>query len=117
MPLKERDLKVCYIYQDQYPWDVRVEKITHTLAKEGIEVHIISRNRDCLPIREKLSHNLYVHRLPGNVNKYIRNIINSPAFFSPFWIKKIINIVRTCSIDIMIVRDLPLSPAAYVIAA
>jgi glycosyltransferase involved in cell wall biosynthesis len=116
MTLNQNELKVCYIYQDQYPWDVRVKKITNALAEEGIEVHIISRNRDCLPAHEKLSHNLYVHRLSGNVNKYILNIINFPAFFSPFWINKITNIVRKYSIDIIIVRDLPLSPAAYIAA-
>lgn len=116
MCLDNNKLKVCYVYQDQYPWDVRVEKIATALAEECTEVHIISRNRDGLPNKEMISDNLYVHRLSKGVNRLTRSLLNFPAFFSPFWIKKIANIVKTYSADLIIVRDLPLSPAAYVAA-
>jgi len=113
---KEKKLKVCYIYQDQYPWEVRTEKIATTLAKEGIEVHIICGNRNGLPRKEKILRNLYIHRLPKGLNKLTRNLFNFPAFFSPFWIAKITHVVRRHSVDVIIIRDLPLSPAAYLVA-
>lgn len=113
---KRNKLKICYIYQDQYPWDVRVEKFCDAFANDGIEVHIISRNRDGLPAFQELCKNIYLHRLANKKNKYLRNIFNFPAFFSPFWINKITNVIKEYLIDIVIVRDLPLSPAAVLAA-
>jgi glycosyltransferase involved in cell wall biosynthesis len=112
--MKGKRMKVCYIYQDEYPWEVRTEKIASTLAKEGIESHIICRNRNNLPREQKLLEKIYVHRLPRGTNKVTRDLINLPAFFSPFWIKEIAGIVKKYCIDLIIVRDLPLSPAAYI---
>jgi len=113
---KRNKLKICYIYQDQYPWDIRVEKFCNTFLENGIEVHIISRNRDGLSMLEQVSENFYIHRLSDHRNKYLRNFLNFPAFFSPFWIFKIINIIKENSIDLVIIRDLPLSPAAILAA-
>jgi len=54
--------------------------------------------------------------LANKKNKYLRNIFNFPAFFSPFWINKITNVIKEYSIDLVIIRDLPLSPAAILAA-
>ena len=105
-------MRVCYVYQDHYPWDVRAEKIMNSLAAQGIEGHIISRNRNGAAPRERLRHNLYVHRLSGCHNPYLSGFINFPAFFSPFWIIKIVSIIRSTFSDLIIIRDLPLAPAA-----
>jgi glycosyltransferase involved in cell wall biosynthesis len=107
-------LNVCYIYQDQYPWDIRVDKITATLASKGASVHILSRNRDGLPVKERISDNIVIHRLSAAFNNWSRNLMNFPAFFSPFWLKAIIDTIHNEDINIIIVRDLPLAPAAYI---
>jgi glycosyltransferase involved in cell wall biosynthesis len=109
-----RALKVCYIYQDEYPWEVRTEKIVTALAKEGIEVHIICRSGNKTTRDEKLLDNMYIHRLPMGINKITQEVMNFPAFFSPFWIKEVIHVVQEYLLDLIIVRDLPLSPAAYI---
>jgi len=105
-------LRVCYLFQDDYPWDVRVEKIMNSLADHGIQGHIISRN-DTRGVRnERLRKNLYVHRMPFFANRHINNIANFPAFFSPIWLRQILSVVRNESCGLIIVRDLPLSPTA-----
>jgi glycosyltransferase involved in cell wall biosynthesis len=105
-------MSVCYLFQGQYPWDIRVEKIVSALNEEDIETHIISRNMNGLPIKEKLMPHVYVHRINvTNINK-INGLMNFPAFFSPFWIKKIFQVIKEYKLKIIIVRDLPLAPAA-----
>ncbi len=109
-------LRICYVYQDQYPWEVRVKKITEALAERDAEVHIVSRNKGSLPELEETGQRITNHRLSGSGNSFLQNLKNFPAFFSPFWIKKIIDMVKQKKIDLIIVRDLPLSPAAYIAA-
>jgi len=104
--------RVCYVFQDKYPWDVRVEKIMDSLANHGIEGHIMSKNQGSLPRAENLRDNLIVHRLPGFSSNFINTIVNMPAFFSPFWIFAIYRLVRKTAASLLIVRDLPLAPAA-----
>lgn len=109
-------MRVCYIYQDQYPWDVRIEKIMCSLAESGIEGHIVSGNRDGLVRMEILRTNLHVHRIPYVNCKFLNDLINLPAFFSPFWIKNIITVIKRARPDLVIVRDLPLAPAGLLAA-
>lgn len=108
-------MKVCYVFQDQYPWDVRAEKITDSLVAHGIEIHIVSRNRDGLPRSQWLNQRLCVHRLPGEYHPFIRKVINFPAFFSPFWLKALYSVTKEVIPAVIIVRDLPLAPAALLI--
>ena len=105
-------MSICYVYQDEYPWEVRVEKIVKSLAKYGFEVHIASRNRTGRPTEEQIEKNIFIHRLPNGFGSLSRYFINFPAFFSPFWLAAIITIVRKYDIKLIIVRDLPLGPTA-----
>jgi len=105
-------MKACYIFQLTYPWDIRVEKIMDSLTSKGIEGHIISRNSGLMKRRERVKDNLYIHRLPAFSNKLINTFVNFPAFFSPFWINEILQAVRRSNVDLLIIRDLPLAPAA-----
>lgn len=108
-----KHLKVCYIYQDQYPWDIRVEKIVFTLAEAGLESHIVCRNRAGLPVEERLAERVYAHRLSKGFDLLTRSLFNFPAFFSPFWLDRVISVVREQKIDLILIRDLPLGPMAY----
>jgi glycosyltransferase involved in cell wall biosynthesis len=107
-------MKVCYLFQDQYPWDVRVDKIMNSLADHNIQGHIISRNQDRLVRKERLRENLYVHRMPSFSNRRLNELINFPAFFSPVWLKMIVSVVKNTFCNLIIVRDLPLSPTALI---
>jgi glycosyltransferase involved in cell wall biosynthesis len=108
-------MRICYIYQDQYPWDVRVDKIMNSLADMNYEGHIVCRNRDGLPRKEWVRENLCIHRLWTTSNSMLRNIINFPAFFSPFWLHEIFAVVKESRPDLIIVRDLPMATAALIV--
>lgn len=105
-------MKICYFYQDVYPWDVRVEKIMASVVKMGFQGHILSKNNGALPLAEKVGDNLFIHRLYSNPNKLANNIMNVPAFFSPFWILAMLMLVKKIRPELIIIRDLPLAPAA-----
>jgi len=106
-------VRVLYLFQDEYPWDIRVEKIVMSLDLAGIPTTIVSRNRQGLPREEKLFPNVTVRRLPKGLSSIDRNILNFPAFFSPIWLKELEKSIKKDMPDVLIVRDLPLSPTAY----
>jgi glycosyltransferase involved in cell wall biosynthesis len=108
-------MNICLVYQDHYPWDIRVEKIINALAEKGYTVHILSRNRSNSATYEKIDNNIYVHRLPVGIGKITKEIINFPAFFSPTWIVKLLSIVIKYNIKLIIVRDLPLGPLGFIV--
>ena len=105
-------MSICYIYQDKYPWDIRVDKEVSTFNENKYETHIVSRGGYGLPLIEKIFPHVYVHRLNVNSIKNINNIMNFPAFFSPFWLMKIFDVIKKFEVKLIIVRDLPLGPAA-----
>jgi len=37
-------MKILLIWKDDYPWDIRVEKMCLSLISFGYEVHILARN-------------------------------------------------------------------------
>ena len=92
-----------------------MEKISNSLAEKGYTVHILSRNRNNSTTLEKIGQNIFVHRLPAGIGKISNLLINFPAFFSPTWLIKLFHIVKTYNIKLIIVRDLPLGPLAYII--
>jgi len=104
---------VCLLYQDQFPWDVRVEKIAAAIAEAGTHIHIVSRNRNGLGNAETYRTNVSVQRVGSMTNAAIQHILGFPAFFSPMWLGKVIAVVRRTSARLIIVRDLPLSPLAW----
>ncbi|HMN42974.1 MAG TPA: glycosyltransferase family 4 protein [Povalibacter sp.] len=105
-------MQVCYVFQDEYPWDIRVEKFTSSLADAGHQVVILSRNRAGKPRQENLRPGVEVHRLPIGWTRIDRDLMNFPAFFSPWWIRAIARTVRQQNSDVIMVRDLPLTAAA-----
>ena len=105
-------LRICYVFQDEYPWDIRVEKFAVSLADAGHAVSILSRNRRAWPRRESLRAGLDVVRLPAGITAADRALMNVPAFFSPWWLSAIVRTVRAGQADVIIVRDLPLALTA-----
>src|SRR5437773_9617896 len=45
-------LNICKVWDADYPWDVRVEKVASTLTSRGCSVHLAARNTSRLPILE-----------------------------------------------------------------
>ncbi len=100
-------MKIVKVWKDNYPWDVRVEKMCNTLINEGHDVHLLCRNTKNREIREEIN-GLHIHRLPVIRNKLINNICSLPTFFNPLWIYRLLKVVKNENIDVILVRDLPL---------
>lgn len=93
--------KILYVWQSSYPWEVRVEKITEALLKAGAEVCILCRKKTDLNINPQIKlFDLSDHAL------------NAAIPFSPVWTRRIKDIVATEKIDLIIARDILVSPSA-----
>lgn len=103
-------MKILYIWDADYPWDVRVEKICHALMAAGHELHIASRNLRKKPAYENID-GLHVHRIESWSNDRFNYFASFPVFFSPVWKSFLDSIVRQVGIDLIIVRDLPMAIA------
>ena len=103
-------MNILYIWDADYPWDIRVEKICMSLTRHGHVVHIAARNLKMLDQYE-LIKGMHVHRLKAWKNKKINYALSFPAFFSPIWKYFLDKIIIKHDIDLIIVRDLPMAIA------
>ena len=106
-------MRICFVYQADYPWDIRVEKIAATLTQAGNEVHLIAANRRGLS-RSEVREEAHVRRLPSVNGKWgpLNSLVNLPVFMNPFWWREIDVCVRTVGAELILVRDLPLALTA-----
>ena len=100
---------ICHIWDADYPWDVRVEKICDSLAKKH-EVHLVCRNSKRSP-RYEYAKSFHIHRLPFVSERFgsLNHLIGFPAFFNPFWIYSIWRTIKRTKAEAILVRDLPLA--------
>ena len=106
-------MKALFVWDSDYPWDIRVSKICHTLLDHDIEVHLVCRNKLRRPV-EEYSGGIHIHRLsflPPKLGK-LNDIYGFPLFFSPVWLTRINKVAKDYAVDLIIVRDLPMAPAA-----
>ncbi|MDF0752165.1 glycosyltransferase family 4 protein [Marinobacter sp. 71-i] len=112
-------MEVLIVYKEDYPWDVRVEKLALTLKSDGHNVTIIARNRDQLPTIDE-SDQIAIRRLPitRRVPKFIQVAVNLPFWFNPFWLWLLFKSSRGIKGNrgVIIVRDLPLVKAGIIVA-
>ncbi len=105
--------RIIYVWDADYPWDVRTEKTCLALTNAGHEVHIVARNKRWSPAREQLPE-ATIHRMPPirSVGQRVDGILGFPAFFNPRWHRLLSRTIRETGADLIIVRDLPLCPMA-----
>lgn len=103
-------MNILYIWDADYPWDVRVEKICGALKSSGHEVHIASRNLKRKVIFEDID-GIKIHRIKTWKNNRLNYFFSFPLFFSPVWKKFLDKIIQSDGIDLIIVRDLPMAIA------
>jgi glycosyltransferase involved in cell wall biosynthesis len=109
-------VKVLYLWDSEYPWDIRVEKTCNVLIKNAWEVHLVCRNKNNKQ-RYELYAGIHIHRvacLPKYLGK-ANSIFTFPFFFNPVWLNEISNVLKKNRIDVIIARDLPMSPAAILV--
>ncbi len=110
-------MKFCVIYKEEYPWDVRVEKIANTLSSEGHNVTILARNLKQQPTSE-ICNNFKIRRLLKTnwLPCFFQKLVNLALFFNPVWIYAIFKCSFGKDRPILIVRDLPLMFAAMLVS-
>src|SRR5207248_1067768 len=98
-------LRIAYVWDADYPWDVRTEKSCVALTAAGHDVHIVARNKKWSAPTEQLPEGT-VHRIPPLTwaGRKIDNALGFPAFFNPRWIRLLSKVVRDHEIDIIIAR-------------
>lgn len=106
-------VRVLFVWDSDYPWDVRVEKICDTLVQNSCEVHLVCRNEKRRP-SEDCYQGAAIHRigLPRWVPGWMNSLATFPAFVNPLWFYKIYSLVRRYKIQLIVVRDLPMALAA-----
>ena len=116
MPRRNGDCKparVLFVWDGEYPWDVRVEKFCQTLTSEGHEVHLVCRNRRGQP-RYEYHQDIHIHRIaavPNWISKAINEALTFPFFLNPLWISTIAGVILRYKCRLIVVRDLPMAPA------
>lgn len=106
-------MNVLFVWDSDYPWDIRVSKICQTLIKNGEEVHLVCRNKQRKQV-EELFEGIHIHRVPFLTENFgqLNDIYGFPLFFSPIWLSRINNVARCHAVELIIVRDLPMAPSA-----
>jgi glycosyltransferase involved in cell wall biosynthesis len=104
-------MRILIVWKNDYPWDVRVEKMSVTLASCGHDVHILARDTRGAPRRESVD-DVTVHRLGVAKDIRVNKLLTLPTFLNPFWRGAILRVCREERIEVLIVRDLPLAPSA-----
>jgi len=106
---------ICKIWDAEYPWDIRVEKVCGSLQSKH-RVHLVCRNSKRQPLYEELE-GISIHRLPflphwlGPLN----SVAGFPLFFNPTWLLAIWATVRHTHAEMILVRDLPLALTAVMV--
>lgn len=115
-PVAAHPLRVVYLWDADYPWDVRTEKICATLTSAGHDVHVVARNRAWRDTTERLPE-ATVHRMkPWQwIGQRADAVLGFPAFFSPRWRGLLSETVRRVRPHVLVARDLPLAPTAIAI--
>lgn len=109
-------MRILFVWDSDYPWDIRVEKICATLIANGHEVHLVCRNRARKPLEETID-GLNIHRIGFVRSPYdaLNGLYTFPAFFNPVWFRRMNGVLRRARFDFVIVRDLPMAPAALAV--
>lgn len=108
-------MRVCKVWDSDYPWDVRVEKIWNSFIESGHDVHLVCRNRNKIRPKYEIINGLHIHRLPV-INKKLASLISFPFFLNPLWLYTIYSVVSKHKIDCIVVRDLPMALAGIIVA-
>ncbi|MBC8552103.1 MAG: glycosyltransferase family 4 protein [Nitrospira sp.] len=108
-------MKIVKVWLDDYPWDVRVEKIAKALLDDGHEVHLVCSNKRGESDREEYD-GIQLHRMRIFKNDLLNKVCSIPAFFNPFWIYKIYQVAKHEQVDVILVRDLPLVISALLVS-
>ena len=105
-------MNILGLYAEDYPWDVRIEKVLGGLARRGHHVDLICRNLKRSAPREEVD-GMVCHRvMDGRLPRALHSLCSIPASCNPLWQRAARGILAQGRTDLVLVRDLPLAPLA-----
>ena len=109
-------MRICLIYQGEYPPAERIEKVAKTLSAAGHDVFVLCNNygRHAGGV-EPGPHCRVVRPKAFFPQRTLNRILNFPLFLNPLWLFVILRTVLRFRIDALQVIDIPLAPAALAI--
>jgi glycosyltransferase involved in cell wall biosynthesis len=110
-------VRICKIYGGTFPWEVRVEKIAHALRDAGHQMTLVCRGEPGAAVAEN-RHGIDIRRLSpeGLRPRALGTLSTLPFPLNPRWTRELARIVRERSIDLLLVRDIPLALNALTVA-
>ncbi|TBW51583.1 glycosyltransferase WbuB [Marinobacter halodurans] len=110
-------MKVFLVYKEDYPWDVRVEKLALALSEAGHAVTVIANNHNKLA-ESDTQGNINIKRLPQIkwLPTRILKLIFMPVWFNFFWLNTLLKQSKGSSQAVFLIRDLPLLKAGLLCA-
>jgi glycosyltransferase involved in cell wall biosynthesis len=103
-------MRICKIWDADYPWDIRVEKVVLSLVKAGHSVDLVCRNH---ARRKRIESNgdWTIRRLPSlpPILGPLHTLCGFPFPMNPVWLKAIGSTIRNARAELILVRDLPLA--------
>lgn len=110
-------MNVLYVYDGHWPHNAtRVSKQINCLMAAGHHVTILSRARRGQATWER-DGSLTAVRIPCLRSSTLDRLATYPVFLNPVWLRQIWRHARLSGADSIIVRDLPLAPAALFVGA
>lgn len=105
-------MRIVIVYDCEFPWDIRVEKLARTFTRGGNSVRIVARNLHRQP-KEDSYNGIEVRRVVSSASRLLNGMLNITLFFNPVWLFTIWKNAR--GYDLIIVRDLPLAVAGIIV--
>lgn len=109
-------MRICVIYQGEYPPAERIEKVAKTLSAAGHDVFVLCNNYGRHAGGVGVGpHGPVVRPKAYFASRTLNRILNFPLFLNPIWLFLILRTVLRFRIDVLQVVDIPLGPAALAI--
>lgn len=109
-------MRICLVYQAEFPPAERITKVVRTLSAAGHKVVLLCNNYGAHQADRERIGTLDVVRLsPTFGSRRANKLVKFPVFLNPVWIAQLISVVRRHRIDALQVIDIPLAPAALAV--
>jgi glycosyltransferase involved in cell wall biosynthesis len=105
---------ILYIWDADYPWDIRVNKITRSLFRNEYNVSVVCRNLE-RKARSEIINGVSFYRLPAFKSRRINQALSFPFFLNFLWLARIYFAAKRERSQVLIVRDLPMAISAVII--
>lgn len=102
--------RILIIYNEDFPWDIRIDKFCKTLTNNKYDVHLLCNNKQNRCLNEEYEKT-NIHRLPRLRPDFLKTAI----FCNPIWLYKGYVISKEKKIEAIMIRDLPLALTGIVI--